>query len=98
MQFDRARDALLTGCVLLKQSKQMAAGLRTRRSGQTLALPCSDALLGRGLAQMERAQDHLDEPGRALKRQRARSRQADITNEPGTLMSLFQGAAPPGSR
>ncbi|MDH4052255.1 MAG: F0F1 ATP synthase subunit alpha, partial [Rubrivivax sp.] len=40
-------DPQLAGCVLLEQSDQMAAGLRMRRSGQTLALPCSDALLGR---------------------------------------------------
>lgn len=39
------------------------------------------------LSQMQRAQDHLDELGRALQRRYAGLRQADITNELETLMS-----------
>jgi len=45
------------------------------------------------LAQMERAQDHLDDLGRALQRLGASRRQAEITNELETLMSSFEGAA-----
>lgn len=50
------------------------------------------------LAQMQRAQDHLDETGTRLKRAYFRQRQADITSELETLMSsLDVGLAPPGA-
>lgn len=39
------------------------------------------------LTQMQRAQDHLDELGRALRRKRSALRQAEITNELETLIS-----------
>jgi len=42
------------------------------------------------LAQMQRAQDHLDELGRLMRRRYAALRQADITNEQETLMSSLQ--------
>ncbi|MBX3605497.1 MAG: F0F1 ATP synthase subunit gamma [Piscinibacter sp.] len=44
------------------------------------------------LAQMQRAQDHLDELGRQLRRRRAALRQADITNELETLNSSLERA------
>ncbi len=51
------------------------------------------------LAQMQRAQDHLDELGAALRKQRAALRQSEITNEQETLMSALpedvSGAAQP---
>jgi F-type H+-transporting ATPase subunit alpha len=50
-------DATLAGCVLLEQSEQMAAGLRMRRSRQTLSLPCGDALLGRVIDPLGRPLD-----------------------------------------
>ncbi|BAK77285.1 F0F1 ATP synthase subunit gamma [Pseudogulbenkiania sp. NH8B] len=50
------------------------------------------------LAQMQRAQDHLDDTGTRLKRAYFRQRQADITSELETLMSsLDVGLAPPGA-
>jgi F-type H+-transporting ATPase subunit gamma len=39
------------------------------------------------LAQMQRAQDHLDELGTTLRKRHAAQRQSDITNEQETLMS-----------
>lgn len=39
------------------------------------------------LAQMQRAQDHLDELGRSLRQRYAQQRQAQITDELETLMS-----------
>lgn len=50
------------------------------------------------LAQMQRAQDHLDELGQTLRRRRAALRQADITNEQETLMSSVAGETGPASR
>jgi len=43
------------------------------------------------LAQMQRAQDHLDELGQTLRRRRAALRQTEITNEQETLMSSLSG-------
>ncbi len=45
------------------------------------------------LAQMQRAQDHLDELGRTLRRRYAALRQANITNELETLASSTMGSA-----
>jgi len=45
------------------------------------------------LSQMQRAQDHLDELGRVLRRRYASMRQADITNEQETLMTSMQSSA-----
>lgn len=45
------------------------------------------------LAQMQRAQDHLDELSGQLRRRWAALRQADITNELETLMSALSGSA-----
>lgn len=47
------------------------------------------------LAQMQRAQEHLDELGIALRRRVARARQAQITDELETLMSAQDGAGAP---
>lgn len=44
------------------------------------------------LAQMQRAQDHLDELGRTLRRRYASLRQANITNELETLASSTMGS------
>lgn len=48
------------------------------------------------LAQMQRAQDHLDELAATLRQQLARLRQADITNELETLVASQPGTAGPG--
>lgn len=55
------------------------------------------------LAQMQRAQDHLDELGAELRKRRAALRQMEITNEQETLMSSLPGevggvAHSPGER
>ncbi len=42
------------------------------------------------LSQMQRAQDQLDGLGQVLRQCHAALRQADITNEQGTLMSSMQ--------
>jgi F-type H+-transporting ATPase subunit gamma len=46
------------------------------------------------LAQMQRAQDHLEELGSLLRSRVARIRQADITNELETLISSLSAAGP----
>jgi F-type H+-transporting ATPase subunit gamma len=48
------------------------------------------------LAQMQRAQDHLDELAGTLRQQLARLRQADITNELETLVASQPGTGVPG--
>ncbi|MEX8520289.1 MAG: F0F1 ATP synthase subunit gamma [Leptothrix sp. (in: b-proteobacteria)] len=48
------------------------------------------------LAQMQRAQDHLDELGRHLRQRYATLRQAEITDELETLMSSMDSAPPGG--
>lgn len=48
------------------------------------------------LAQMQRAQDHLDELAGTLRQQLARLRQADITNELETLIASQPGTGGPG--
>jgi len=50
------------------------------------------------LAQMQHAQDHLEELGQALRKRRAALRQADITNEQETLMSSVGWETTPASR
>jgi len=47
------------------------------------------------LAQMQRAHDHLDDLGQALRRRHAALRQAEITNEQETLMSSLLGENAP---
>lgn len=48
------------------------------------------------LAQMQRAQDHLDELGRELRQRYAVLRQAEITDELETLMSSMDNSTPAG--
>ncbi|HXW65692.1 MAG TPA: F0F1 ATP synthase subunit gamma [Burkholderiaceae bacterium] len=50
------------------------------------------------LAQMQRAQDHLDDLGAVLRKRRAALRQTEITNEQETLMSSLPGATTAGLR
>lgn len=75
-----------------------AANLREALSRQALRLALQGALYASleeenhwRLAQMQRAQDHLDELGRTLKRRYATLRQANITNELETLASSTMG-------
>lgn len=55
-------DAQLVGCILLEQSSDLTAGLRMRRSGQTLNMACGDALLGRVIDPLGRPLDGLPAP------------------------------------
>lgn len=75
-----------------------AANLREALSRQALRLAIQGALYASlaeenhwRLAQMQRAQDHLDELGRKLRRRYATLRQANITNELETLASSAVG-------
>lgn len=75
-----------------------AANLRDALARQALRLAIQGALYASleqenhwRLAQMQRAQDHLDELGRALRRRYATLRQANITNELETLASSTMG-------
>ncbi|MEX8520290.1 MAG: F0F1 ATP synthase subunit alpha [Leptothrix sp. (in: b-proteobacteria)] len=52
-------DERLIGCILLDQSQQLTAGQRMQRSGERLALGCSDALLGRVIDPLGRPLDGL---------------------------------------
>ena len=72
--------------------------LRTALAHQGLRLLLQGALFASlkqehrwRLAQMQRAQDHLDELGQSLRRRHALLRQTEITNEQETLMSSLPG-------
>lgn len=52
-------DERLAGCILLEQQDDMAAGVRMRRSGHRLTMPCSDELLGRVIDPLGRPLDGL---------------------------------------
>ncbi|MBX3605498.1 MAG: F0F1 ATP synthase subunit alpha [Piscinibacter sp.] len=83
-------DERLAGCILLDQSEQLVAGLRMRRSGQRLALGCSDALLGRVIDPLGRPLDGKPAP-RADEQRPLETRSPAIVERDPVTRPLYTG-------